>query len=114
MRIFLAAMAIAVSVGSPAHGQTYTVGGPGAASCGTWSAERRQDSIMVEARLSWILGWLSSASYRGNRDLLRDRDNDSLKAWLDNYCTAHPLEYVSDATIALELELARTAPPPSR
>jgi len=108
MRVFLTVMAMAIC--SPAHGQEYQSRGIGEVSCAVWTSHRRANSEVEGALVAWVLGWLSSASYHGSQDLLVGHDNDALEAWLDNYCAAHPLEYVADATIALERELARTAP----
>ena len=112
IRRVLVVAAIAASVCAPAHGQTYDMRAPLPASCGAWTAARRGDNPrLAELHYTWILGWLSAASFRSNRRLMANQDDEALKAWLDNYCAGHPLANISDAAIELEAVLAGLAPP---
>jgi hypothetical protein len=57
----------------------------------------------------WIAGYLSNFNTLINDpdvpDFLKDEDWDGLVAWIDNYCTANPLDKLDEAARALELEL---------
>ena len=74
--------------------------------CGQWFVKR-------EPAKGWLLGFLSGINY-----IITDRAakydplsklNSAEQAflWVDNYCKAHPLEKLSDAGLALYLELQK-------
>jgi hypothetical protein len=82
--------------------------GPGAASCGLWTSDRQNatgSAAIVDA--SWVLGFISAynrfVSPTGNIQMTVDRDG--LFALVDQYCAAHPLASVAEATDALIDEL---------
>ena len=70
--------------------------------CGSWTAERRAQPYNAE--LAWVLGYISRATESGR---LRKTDPDGIAGWIDNYCTQHPLERVSDAAYQLTVELSK-------
>lgn len=116
-------------------GRTARILAPGYDSCGAWSQGREaagtgntfaftlagSDRL---ARESWVNGYISAFNEwllpydRGvARDLSEGTDAQGLMAWIDNYCSAHPLDQVVDATAALATELATewiAAHPPSK
>jgi hypothetical protein len=66
---------------------------------------------------AWVAGFLTGASavtlQRVNisplNETVANRDDQGLWAWLDNYCQAHPLESIAEASNKLENELIRKA-----
>jgi hypothetical protein len=60
----------------------------------------------------WVVGFLSGINWTGGAvadvpDLLKGRDFDGFMAWIDNYCRAHPLNKLDEASSELLLELGR-------
>jgi hypothetical protein len=41
----------------------------------------------------------------GNLDFLKGVDQNTIKLWMDNYCSSRPLELTGDAADALSIEL---------
>ncbi len=89
--------------------------GPGAQSCGAYTAERmkRRDtmpgisqSLVYE---SWLAGFVSgvgvSMATRNQPRMLRPTDLVAMSAWVGNYCAANPLKRVVDAALSLVDEL---------
>ena len=77
-----------------------------AASCGTWSAERKTQTTWLYAG-NWVLGFMSGAAAALNRDFLDGLDSEAVFAWIDGYCRAHPLARVADAANRLLEERSR-------
>jgi hypothetical protein len=78
----------------------YSVVGPGAGSCGAWTADR-SNKPRYSIDLSWVLGFLAGVGFEGSGDPLRGLDSNAVAGWIDNYCQAHPLEHIVDAAEAL-------------
>jgi hypothetical protein len=85
-------------------------------SSGAWTEERRKvvgdRATPMEIILdSWSLGFLSGANIAvsENPDFLEDIDGQAALAWIDNYCSKHPLDKIMDATFALTKELLKKA-----
>jgi hypothetical protein len=60
----------------------------------------------------WVVGFLSGINWTGGAaadvpDLIKGQDFDGLMAWVDNYCRAHPLTKLGDASGELLVELGR-------
>ncbi len=95
------ALTVALMIGSVgAAGEPFALIGLGLASCGTWTAARRDRRSSNYAQ--WILGFLSGAADVGvsngmNLDPLKGVDADGVLGWMDNYCQAHPLSQIVDA-----------------
>jgi len=87
----------------------YMILGEGALSCGTWTSHRHSADAYENAMTAWVLGFITAGnsweSILHRRNLSEGTDSDGLFGWIDNYCTAHPLEDLSSAAMALELEL---------
>jgi hypothetical protein len=80
--------------------------GAGTATCGKWLQARDEITIAPPTRFvfeSWVHGYLSGLSSAG-RDL-RDSDRPAIAAWMDTYCTEHPLDRVDLAAGHLAVEL---------
>ncbi len=77
--------------------------GTGTASCGSWSASRRVDSIQWRADAQWVLGFLSGVgSTKGltQMDPLNNVDALGVWAWIDNYCGRNPIDDLRSASVA--------------
>jgi hypothetical protein len=49
----------------------------------------------------WVLGFLSGiGSTGGSNDPLDGVDGESVRAWINNYCKAHPTEAIEEAAEA--------------
>jgi hypothetical protein len=80
--------------------------GSGFVSCGKWSSSN-DDSLKSQMErtsyLEWVGGYVSAmavVSEDVNRGLHRT-DPDGIEAWMNNYCTEHPLDHLSVAAQAL-------------
>jgi hypothetical protein len=91
-------------------GREITVLGAGNFSCGKWSNERRSQSVSGLSAAQWVLGYVSAANrflLTHDGDVAKNTDNAALLAWLDNYCSAHPLDNLNVASGRLILELIK-------
>lgn len=99
MRIVLLAMLAAAVVPASAQPLTNAIG-LGFASCGDWTEGRRlrQSGSMEQ----WSLGFLSGvgAASQGRLNPLHGTDALAVIAWIDNYCSAHPLSQVMEGAEA--------------
>jgi hypothetical protein len=70
--------------------------------CGHWFA-----GLDGRFRKSWVLGFLSGVGYlASSADLeLKPTDHAAVEAWMDQYCTTHPLVTVAEGAHALIAEL---------
>jgi hypothetical protein len=67
-RFALAVALIALIVADEAAGQTYSAGGAGNSSCGTWTVDRRTPYGGGAAQDSqWVLGFLSGVDFWGRQ-----------------------------------------------
>jgi hypothetical protein len=104
-RLLGMALAAGVLLSVPAKAQTYRLIGSGNSSCGQWSADRRdgRSSLGANMEQQWVLGFLSGiGAMAGDKreNPLNGVDAAAVWAWIDNYCQAHPLEYISGAATA--------------
>jgi hypothetical protein len=90
----------------PALAQGWMVMGPGGVSCGQWTKDRATNREEGYADASWVLGFLSGYNF-----IAKGTDSSGAFAWIDNYCAQHPLNDLSDATIALVEELSKRTVP---
>ena len=94
---------------SVVHAQDFQILGAGAESCGAWvssSGDRR------DIGLNWVLGFLTAMNVydsllRHDGDATKGTDAGGIETWVTNYCTSHPIENVSGATIQLYIELRK-------
>ena len=97
--------------------------GAGAQTCGTWTERRADDEAAIYE--SWVLGFLSYmnifleqgtgglvVNITGATEQSVGTVDDGLFAWIDNYCAAHPLGMVAEASLFLGVFLmeGRAAP----
>ena len=65
----------------------YGVYGHGAASCGTWTAERRGQTGLDNS--IWVEGFVTGVGSTGVR--IRRTDKAGMEQWIDQFCANHPL-----------------------
>jgi hypothetical protein len=116
MRRTLAIVAAATALAgfAPATGgsdaRTYRWMGSDTFNCGNWPKSADYTSVEKAVMLNWVLGFLSRASGESGRpDLLLNTDQQTVAAWLDTYCAAHPLDGVPTAAHVLQNELTARA-----
>lgn len=75
-------------------------------SCGDWVISKEQSNKgEYVINLTWFTGYMSGLAAGMNADVLQGVDGNSIMVWVDNYCKANPLQYLSSAGIDLFLEL---------
>lgn len=81
-------------------GAIYTAVGQGIGSCGAWTSARHERAAADLEQ--WILGFLSGVGFDAvdGTDPLRLLGTDVVFAWIDNYCSAHPLDPIVNAAAA--------------
>jgi hypothetical protein len=99
IRTVLDGVAIAVLFAASAQAQPSIQGGVGLLSCGRWTSDRRQHNMTAYGEQQWVLGYLSAAADASGSTLdpLRGVDFESVWAWIDSYCAAHPIEQIAGA-----------------
>ena len=99
LAIVLAAMVLAGKVDA----QVLIVGS-GGLSCGTWVTDRQRTSYGMMLEIAWVEGYITGlnaglpSEFSNNHQVGAHLDLDGFNVWLDNYCTAHPLDHLIDAT----------------
>jgi hypothetical protein len=120
-RLLVAGAIVAIGIGS-AHAEGRWVLGHGLSPCGAWTQARKMHNIDLLPMEHWVAGYLSEANFVGPDleapdipDLLKGEDWTGLTTWIDNYCTAHPLDQLYTAANALVVELMHrhSSPPKS-
>lgn len=109
---YLSALPIMALLTGPLNAQEgIAVIGYQSVSCGTWTKDRREHSVALGAYEGWIEGFLSGLAFTKwpAQNPLVGIDTDAAFAWVDNYCSAHPLDTLSVATFALMKELSSRA-----
>jgi hypothetical protein len=83
----------------PAPARAATTMGAGNQSCGTWTADRRNpDTTNLLMDISWVAGFLSGIGWSiDGADPLNGIDANAVWGWIDNYCSAHPVEAIKIA-----------------
>jgi hypothetical protein len=96
------AAALLISVAEAAAQPGAHILGTGTASCGSWTALRREGQASLPEQ--WILGFLSGVGYARvveyGQDPLNGIDANAVWAWVDNYCQANPLDHLAGAGTA--------------
>lgn len=83
-----------LSAGGSAQ-RKFDVYGHGALSCGQWvtrQKEGRSDTVVT-----WVVAFVSGAGYTAPYTL-KKTDADAMTVWIDNYCSANPLDSISNAS----------------
>jgi hypothetical protein len=86
--------------------------GSGAASCGTWNADRQRNQTLSQQSQAWVLGFVTAYNVykRSTSNMSIPSDTRRLMVWVDNYCDANPLKDIVDAAKALIDEFEGRAP----
>ena len=84
----------------------------GTLSCGTWTADTgKPEHGYLEA---WVDGYISAWSMAGaivpGGKELAPTDRNAIKGFMNNYCSAHPLEKIHQGAYQLVLELIERSP----
>jgi len=89
------------------NGKQFVIFGAGLDTCGKWVAARSGPGH-GDAQLTWIAGYLTGFNEWGwrGRDISGGEDGPAIAGWMDNYCRAHPLDNLREATDALIVELS--------
>ena len=99
----VAALLLAVFlISGTAWAVEYTIFGPGAGSCGTWTAAKEEDTYARRVFRSWALGYITAYNYQApdTYDVRGQTDTSGILLWLENYCKQTPL---TDFAQAMEL-----------
>jgi hypothetical protein len=101
----LAAVFVVLLATPPAHaGSQYVIFGAGSRPCGSWLQVRTQALPEDAVLQSWVLGYITSVNANllsVTQDVSAGASPETLFAWIDNYCTTHPLDSLARATSAL-------------
>jgi hypothetical protein len=98
----------------PAQDEWSIAIGSAGVSCGKWTQARQSRSVNAALYAQWVAGYLSgknveSGSSYPRNDPLMGADFAGLMAWIDNYCSSHPLDAISAAAHKLMDELRARA-----
>ena len=89
------------------------IGGPGFATCGTftkWKTSTSHDEqVGYWGALQWVYGYQTAfdafSRKSGGQHYLDGIDAAAVEVWLGNYCASHPLESLNSAAFALAFEV---------
>ena len=76
----------------------------GATTCDQWLADNKNNGWEIVSDHFWLLGYLSGLAVGLNKDFLVDSTNDSLYAWMDDYCQTNWSKGIGEAAQALAHE----------
>ena len=116
MRSIPAAVALLVASTLPCFAADkngkFTILSMGTKSCGEVVAQFKEDGQSKLVNSIWVAGYLTAINERvANRsNIAAGTDPEAWNLWINNYCTANPLESLSSATTALVLELSKRRP----
>lgn len=94
--------------------------GVGTKSCGAWTDAREYDHHSENIYSAWIEGYITAFNEFKwpSGDVSSGTDFDGIEAWMDNYCSSHPLDDLAAAAGGLVVDLAQknstTTRPPKR
>src|SRR6476661_6242561 len=104
IRLCWLSMGIALFLSSEAAAQNrnYTAFGLGLQSCGHWLSAQR-DPLMDVLITYWQGGYMTAVNALNSSHPANGTDIHGLRAWIDNYCSAHPLEAIGKAAEELAI-----------
>ena len=93
-----------------APGTSFRTLGIGAKSCRMWSVARLENGRDRIAAKQWLMGFLTGLAFvqegMGQTPSVRDSDDpEDAAAVVDDYCSAHPLDLVSEGAQDLFVKL---------
>jgi hypothetical protein len=92
---------------------TFTVLGIGNMSCAEWSGARVENRNTDDSHIAWVHGYLTAtnAYAPGPNNLTQAIGVEAAASWIDDYCSANPLDKVVEAAVRLVKALST---PPAR
>jgi hypothetical protein len=114
LKVFVTSMIAFASGSAVASDGRFVLWGVGNDSCAVFLQEKSRASPKFSSQINWIAGfvsagngeWSATMAKKGIKsDLLKDTDPVALEAWVVNYCSSHPLEYLGTAAAKLEQTL---------
>lgn len=110
LRLFVLASMLLIAANFAFAQQVRTIGA-GLETCGKWTQDRGANTLEAKIGWSqashWVSGYLSGVFLSLEFDPLKNTDGPAILGWLDNYCRAHPLDTISQASGKLAVELIR-------
>lgn len=105
---FTWALIAAPSFGADSSGK-FTVLGMGTKSCGEVVADFKEDGRGKLINSIWVAGHITAVNERvvSRSNVAARTDPAAWDLWINNFCTAKPLDSLSDATTALVGELSK-------
>lgn len=92
---------------------TYTILGEGTLTCGVWTDRRQAEPNRILPEMAWVSGYVTAMARVDtaltHRQIASGLAGSPIDHWIDNYCTAHPLDKVETAASALVEELKARA-----
>ena len=88
--------AVLMAVTTASQAQVRALGPGVGVRCNVWLEARTDpEGPLVFGLLSWVLGYITGAAVYGSvGDVLRATDLEGVATSMDNYCRAHPAEYL--------------------
>lgn len=104
--MILLALAIAAAQPTPKSAGIMVYNFPDTDSCATWTAQRRANYHEPHL-MGWVLGFITGLNAYGpnNGNIAPGTNASGLIGWIDNYCSANPLDSVTTAAFKLVDEL---------
>ncbi|HYM72167.1 MAG TPA: hypothetical protein VET89_04235 [Stellaceae bacterium] len=101
----IALLAASLALSSPIYAASeYTILGAGSRPCGAWLQARSQAVPESGVMQSWLLGYITSFNAHNltlTSDIAAGTNADGIFAWVDDYCSAHPIDSVARAAASL-------------
>jgi len=104
-RAYLSA-AVLMLIPTVAVAEGYTVVGAGVQSCGKWTTDK-PNSYARNVDIEWVVGFISGFNFVHGGDVSENVDAPAIVVWMDNYCSAHPLDPINLGASSLIYELQR-------
>ena len=110
-RYFLVLFAAALAFPSLASGKAvnFTVFSMGTKSCGNVVTDFKENDVGKLTNSIWVAGYITAINervYKGS-NVAAGTNPAAWDLWINNYCSANPLETLSSATTALVVELSK-------
>ncbi len=106
--VFVLVLIAAPSFGADSSGK-FTVLSMGTKSCGEVVADFKEDGRGKFNNSNWVAGYITAVNEHvvSSSNVAAGTDPAAWDLWINNYCTAKPLESLSSATTALVKELSK-------
>ena len=90
----------------------FTILSMGTKSCGETVADFKEDGRGKLTNSIWVAGYLTAINEHVAKrsNIAAGTDPEAWNLWINNYCTANPLDSLSSATSALVAEMSKRRP----